>query len=948
LNTPKIYLQKNSFYRNVSSILKNFAKTSQEIRKKFATVFFVFILFVDTINLKIKNRQNGGFMVRKILSNVLIFSFLVVNCLAGTVGNSQNKISIPSRISELRGNVDLVEQLEKLEENQYLRDFLSRFFNIDEKLVLPLKNILIFFKNKDMAIAKIEDRVDKLLVNLGFTDDFSEGVVIKKGLKTVVKENLLTLSEAELKEFSQALDSNDALFIYQTMIKLFGEKILDAHMKIRGGRVKTIKDIINQDLVFGTSGWRDQIGLGFNPFLIAIIFDSLGEYYKDYYSQHPDEYFLLGFDTREFGPEAVEIATRILDSKGIKVVVPKKVLVGEIDMHVTTPQMAFMIYSHKIVIDGIEYKIGRGSYITASHNPKEDNGIKGFSPEGNAAPSDMTKIIDKLNANFIQKIMKKNGFGQFRQNREISVISYADFDIYKPYLDFLIDGIKKAEVRELILSGKAFFDVSKGSSREVVRAFLRSLGVGKGTEDNFILNTEPVIPVGYHPNPDKQHAGSAILKSAGLVIKTQENDLDIDLSDLSKEQLATLMEQGGEITVTGHKVRMAEEGTKNIKVLAIEKIEQLIDRKYVELIIDGQKRFVSMKRKKDIIVIKMDADDDRVAGQIGGKYLDSNSIGALLTDYHIGNIHSSLKKMKDSNVVSGLTRDLFLEQYKRFIKDGVLRIKIGRTVASTELIDAIVNDWRQKFNEDFDKQFLAKLGLKEITFEVDEVAVGFKNFASKDKEYLVFFESSAHIADWINGVESKDDGMAIGLRLLEIQALNPSKPLVDIVKDIEARVRYKNKFVEIAVDYGGSPKYEETRKILSDKQQLNFMLENFKFLLKKEGINLAVKKVVMIDGLKIIFEDNSSLLIRVSGTERKGRIYIQAEDAKLELFRGLGNYLLGQDTRYDASMMFPYLSKFFGLNVKFFDQFNAIIKNITKYDKNFENFKNISTVLKAV
>ncbi len=52
------------------------------------------------------------------------------------------------------------------------------------------------------------------------------------------------------------------------------------------------------------------------------------------------------------------------------------------------------------------------------------------------------------------------------------------------------------------------------------------------------------------------------------------------------------------------------------------------------------------------------------------------------------------------------------------------------------------------------------------------------------------------------------------------------------------------------------------------------------------GNDRTVKKVITVDGTKLVFDDGSWLMIRPSGTEPKVRFYIEArtEDAKDAVF----------------------------------------------------------------
>ena len=371
--------------------------------------------------------------------------------------------------------------------------------------------------------------------------------------------------------------------------------------------------------------------------------------------------------------------------------------------------------------------------------------------------------------------------------------------------------------------------------------------------------------------------------------------------------------------------------------------DRLVRGEEVEVFINGTIQKVKGITDNGKIIIKMDCDDDRVASCIGGKYLDANGIGILMVYYHLSKLFEKLSETTNPQDISKIKKE-----YARFIKNGIFKVKIGRTIASTEMIDKVLNYWEEKFKK-LEQNRLSAFGITGFTFELDEVAVGFKNFAAHDSEYLVCFESSSHLADYKTGMKSKDDGLAIGLRTLEMQAYY-NKNLVDVISEIAQEIGYKKEFRELAVDYGGSPKYEETRDMLKDKGRIKDLVENLGKLLEKSGSNLKIDRIKTIDGLKVIFSDGSSVLVRVSGTERKGRLYIQAEPARISFFKQLGEFLLGQKISDQLSVMLIDFSKLLGLglNQDACQKLLEIVREtMQKPATDYPNLESTALVLKA-
>ena len=362
--------------------------------------------------------------------------------------------------------------------------------------------------------------------------------------------------------------------------------------------------------------------------------------------------------------------------------------------------------------------------------------------------------------------------------------------------------------------------------------------------------------------------------------------------------MIVLMEKGESIFIEGKELSFVAPGSKNPKADAVAVVESFANHDRVSVFVNGLASNVISSEMAEIMVVKMDADCDRVAAQTGGKFLDANSIGALLVDYHLKNLFNLL----NAEIIDAEE----FEKYRRFLDPdtGIFNIRVGRTVASTELVDSIMEYWKEQIVR-LDAEKLRAVGITNFTFQVDEVGVGFKNFAEYESKYLVWFESSAHIADCITGVETKDDGLAIGLRIVEMWK-HYGRNLADVVFNIKKALNYNKEFLELAVNYGGSSKYEETRDKLKITTHKEKMKEDLLELLRANGSFLQIKEVVMKDGLKIIFDDGSSVLVRVSGTERVGRIFVQADPETMEFMQALGYYLLGQASSNKKAMMLKF------------------------------------------
>ncbi len=167
---------------------------------------------------------------------------------------------------------------------------------------------------------------------------------------------------------------------------------------------------------------------------------------------------------------------------------------------------------------------------------------------------------------------------------------------------------------------------------------------------------------------------------------------------------------------------------------------------------------------------------------------------------------------------------------------------------------------------------------------VMETKVGFKNFRpymlkGADKKAIVAFEESDGISGFNHTLE-KDAlfGLLLAIEMMATTGKNLSDYLDELLEKF-GRYYPDRSGIEVDRELVGSHLREKLASI-NKRYPVGSTIK----IGKKE---LKVKDVIDVDGIKIVLEDDSWLMIRPSGTEPKVRFYIESRtpEGKDEIFR---------------------------------------------------------------
>lgn len=233
---------------------------------------------------------------------------------------------------------------------------------------------------------------------------------------------------------------------------------------------------------FGTSGWRAVIADEFTFANVRRVTEAICRYLKS--EPGSGGTLIVGHDTRFMGETFSDVAAKLIESKGMKVL--------RCTHPVPTPTVAHAIRALKT--DG-------AMNFTASHNPPEYQGIKFSTPDG--APA-LPEVTGKIEAQLIvtSPVAEEDGG------------SIEDFDPRPGYLEDLatkinFDAIEKA-------GGKFVYDPLWGTGRGYLNKALADRGVTVETLHDW----RDVTFGGQAPEPGKEHLGDLFtaVKDSGAVL----------------------------------------------------------------------------------------------------------------------------------------------------------------------------------------------------------------------------------------------------------------------------------------------------------------------------------------------------------------------------------------------------------------------------------------------
>ena len=281
-----------------------------------------------------------------------------------------------------------------------------------------------------------------------------------------------------------------------------------AELKSIAGDDKEIEDRFYTELEFGTAGLRGVIGAGMNRMNIYTVrkaTQGLANYIKKVGKEAQG--VAIAFDSRRMSPEFADEAALCLAANGIKAYVFESLR--------PTPELSYAVR-----------KLGctAGINITASHNPPEYNGYKGYWEDGaQITPPHDKGIMDEVKAVTDFATVKTMEKEEAKKAGLYEVIGAAIDDAYIAELKKLV--VHQDAIDQVKDTLKIVYTPLHGTGNIPVRRVLKELGF-----QNVYVVPEQEKPDGEfptvsYPNPEAEEAfvlGLAMAKKldADLVLAT--------------------------------------------------------------------------------------------------------------------------------------------------------------------------------------------------------------------------------------------------------------------------------------------------------------------------------------------------------------------------------------------------------------------------------------------
>lgn len=299
------------------------------------------------------------------------------------------------------------------------------------------------------------------------------------------------------------------------------------------GNEEEITECFYRELSFGTGGLRGAMGPGtnrINVYTVGQVTQGLADYLKE---EKADPSVCIAYDTRNMSQTFAETAAAILSANGIRV--------NLFESTRPTPMLSFATR---------HLKADCGIVITASHNPKEDNGYKVYGSDGGQLTEyAANKVLKQISQCNIFEDIKFSCLEDALAGGKLKIIGSEVDEKYYSKVVSLINSAEKDNGKFSESDLKIIYTPLHGSGNKPVREMLSRLGFS-----DVAIVPEQEIPNGdfptvAKPNPEEPSVFELAVKMAQNI----EPDLIFGTDpDCDRIGVMTRDENGGYVVLTGN------------------------------------------------------------------------------------------------------------------------------------------------------------------------------------------------------------------------------------------------------------------------------------------------------------------------------------------------------------------------------------------------------------
>ncbi|HCX0027118.1 TPA: phospho-sugar mutase [Staphylococcus aureus] len=249
-------------------------------------------------------------------------------------------------------------------------------------------------------------------------------------------------------------------------------------------------------LTFGTAGIRGKFGLGegrLNKFTIEKLALGLARYLN---AQTNNPTIVIHYDIRHLSTEFAQIIANVLANHQITVYLP--------DTYKTTPELSFAVRNLNTTA---------GIMITASHNPKDYNGIKVYGSDGAQLSTDASELVSRYIEDVGDPLQIDISFSK-QNSSYIKPLPKSVTENYIKHIQNMIGYIPKSDLQVVFTS-------LHGTSVPIVPELLKSLNFNQFDLVEAQCKPDPNFSSVQSANPEDHRAFDQAVELA------HKNDADL-------------------------------------------------------------------------------------------------------------------------------------------------------------------------------------------------------------------------------------------------------------------------------------------------------------------------------------------------------------------------------------------------------------------------------------